>query len=194
MMRNQQITRVRCPWANSELNIPYHDEEWGVPVHDEHTWFEFLILEGAQAGLSWDTILRKRARYREVFDGFNPEKVARYDKRKVRELLRDPGIIRNRLKIDATISNARAFLEVQKEFGSFNAYMWRFVGGQPKQNGWKIHKGVPAKTAESDVLSKDLQKRGFRFAGSTICYALMQATGMVNDHLVSCFRYGDLSK
>src|SRR5258708_15259959 len=194
MIASQQNIRVRCPWATSELNIPYHDEEWGVPVHDEHTWFEFLILEGAQAGLSWDTILRKRARYREVFDGFDPAKVARYDKKKVRELLRDAGIIRNRLKIDATIGNARAFLEVQKEFGTFDAYIWRFVGGQPKQNAWKTHKRVPAKTPESDALSKDLQKRGFRFVGSTICYALMQATGMVNDHLVSCFRYRDLSK
>jgi DNA-3-methyladenine glycosylase I len=191
---NQAVTRVRCPWAANELNVPYHDEEWGVPVHDEHKWFEFLILEGAQAGLSWDTILKKRARYQEVFDGFDPAKVARYDKKKVRELLKDAGIIRNRLKIDATITNARAFLEVQKEFGTFDAYVWRFVGGRPKQNGWKSYKSVPSKTAESDTLSKDLQKRGFRFVGSTICYALMQATGMVNDHLVSCFRYRDLSK
>jgi len=165
-----------------------------VPVHDEHKWFEFLILEGAQAGLSWDTILKKRARYREVFDGFDPKKVARYDKKKVRELLRDAGIIRNRLKIDAAITNARAFLEVQKEFGTFDAYIWRFVGGEPKQNARKTLKQVPAKTAESDALSKDLQKRGFRFVGSTICYALMQGTGLVNDHLVSCFRYQDLSK
>jgi DNA-3-methyladenine glycosylase I len=185
---------VRCDWAQKDVNIPYHDEEWGVPVHEEHTWFEFLILEGAQAGLSWDTVLQKRARYREVFDGFDPEKVARYDRKKVRQLLGDAGIIRNRLKIDATIGNARAFLEVQKVFGKFDAYIWGFVGGQPKQNGWKTHKRVPAKTAESDALSKDLQKRGFRFVGSTICYALMQATGMVNDHLVSCFRYRELSK
>jgi len=194
MTTNQAMARVRCPWAANELNIPYHDEEWGVPVHDEHKWFEFLILEGAQAGLSWDTILKKRARYQEVFDGFDPVKVARYDKKKVRELLRDAGIIRNRLKIGATIANARAFLEVQKEFGTFDAYVWRFVGGRPKQNAWKSHKSVPAKTTESDGLSKDLQKRGFRFVGSTICYALMQGTGMVNDHLVSCFRYRDLSK
>ena len=194
MTASQEITTVRCVWAKSELNIPYHDEEWGVPVHDEHKWFEFLVLEGAQAGLSWDTILRKRTRYREVFDGFDSEKVARYDKKKVRELLRDAGIIRNRLKIDATISNARAFLEVQKEFGTFDAYIWRFVGGQSKQNAWKTHQRLPAKTPESDALSKDLQKCGFRFVGSTICYALMQATGMVNDHLVSCFRYRDLSK
>ena len=187
-------SKMRCHWAANELNIPYHDEEWGVPVHEEHTWFEFLILEGAQAGLSWDTILKKRARYREVFEGFDPAKVARYDKKKVRELLRDAGIIRNRLKIDSAIGNARAFLEVQEEFGTFDAYAWRFVGGQPKQNAWKSHGRLPARTAESEALSKDLQKRGFRFVGSTICYALMQATGMVNDHLVSCFRYRDLSK
>jgi DNA-3-methyladenine glycosylase I len=193
MTTDQAITRVRCTWAANELNIPYHDEEWGVPVHDEHKWFEFLILEGAQAGLSWDTILKKRARYQEVFDGFDPAKVARYDKKKVRELLKDAGIIRNRLKIDATITNARAFLEVQKEFGTFDAYVWRFVGGKPKQNAWKSLKRVPAKTAESDALSKDLQKRGFRFVGSTICYALMQGTGMVNDHLVSCFRYSEIT-
>ena len=179
----------RCGWASNELNIPYHDEEWGVPVHDEHRWFEMLILEGAQAGLSWDTVLKKRARYREVFDGFDPRKVARYDKKKVKALLADPGIIRNRLKVAATIGNAKAFLAVQKEFGSFDAYVWRFVGGQPKRNAWKVHRGLPAKTAESDALSKDLQKRGFRFVGSTICYALMQATGLVNDHLVDCFRY-----
>lgn len=184
---------MRCQWAQNELNIPYHDEEWGVPVHDEKMWFELLILEGAQAGLSWDTILRKRARYHEVFDGFDPAKVAEYDKKKMRELLRDPGIIRNKLKIAATIGNAQAFLKVQEEFGSFDAYVWRFVGGQPKQNAWKSHRRLPAKTPESDALSKDLQNRGFRFVGSTICYALMQATGMVNDHLVSCFRYAEIA-
>ena len=194
MTKSQQITRVRCTWAANELNIPYHDEEWGVPVHDEHKWFEFLILEGAQAGLRWDTILRKRARYREVFDGFDPEKVARYDNKKVRELLHDAGIIRNWLKIDAAIGNARAFVQVQKEFGTFDAFIWHFVGGRPKQNAWRAHKRVPAKTPESDALSKDLQKRGFRFVGSTICYALMQATGMVNDHIVNCFRYRELSR
>jgi DNA-3-methyladenine glycosylase I len=183
----------RCLWAKNELNIPYHDEEWGVPVHDDHRLFEFVILEGAQAGLSWDTILKKRARYREVFDQFDPAIVARYDKKKVRELLRDAGIIRNRLKIAATIANARAFLEIQKEFGSFDAYIWQFVGGRPKQNAWKSHQQVPAKTPESDAMSKDLQKRGFRFVGSTICYAFMQATGMVNDHLVSCFCHEKLS-
>ena len=193
MKRNRDTNLVRCPWAQNELNIPYHDEEWGVPVHDERTWFEFLILEGAQAGLSWDTILRKRARYREVFDGFDPVKVARYDKKKVRELLKDEGIIRNKLKISAAIGNAQAFLKVQEEFGSFDAYVWRFVDGRPRQNGWKTRKRVPAKTPQSDALSKDLQKRGFRFVGSTICYALMQGTGMVNDHLVTCFRYTEIS-
>jgi DNA-3-methyladenine glycosylase I len=186
-MKNNAVNR--CRWAANEWNIPYHDQEWGVPVHNDRVLFEFLILEGAQAGLSWDTILRKRARYREVFDNFDPERIARYDDQKVRELLKDPGIVRNRLKISATISNARAFLKVQQEFGSFDAYIWRFVGGKPKKNNWTIHKRVPAKTPESDAMSKDLQKRGFRFVGSTICYAFMQAVGMVNDHLTDCFRY-----
>jgi DNA-3-methyladenine glycosylase I len=185
---------MRCHWAKTPLNIPYHDKEWGVPVHDDTRWFEFLILEGAQAGLSWDTILKKRERYREIFDGFDPAIVARYGKKKEKELLSDAGIIRNRLKIASTISNARAFLAVQKEFGSFDAYIWRFVNGAPKQNRWKHHKEVPAKTTESDALSKDLKKRGFRFVGSTICYALMQATGIVNDHLKTCFRYSELSR
>jgi DNA-3-methyladenine glycosylase I len=193
-MEDTQNNIVRCHWAKSELNIPYHDEEWGVPVHDEHKWFEFLILEGAQAGLSWDTILKKRARYREVFDVFDPKRVAGYDKKKVRELLGDAGIIRNRLKVEAAIGNAQSFLKVQEEFGTFDGYIWKFVGGRPKQNAWKTHKRVPARTSESDALSKDLQKRGFRFVGSTICYALMQATGMVNDHLMSCFRYRDVSR
>jgi DNA-3-methyladenine glycosylase I len=184
----------RCHWATSELNIPYHDDEWGVPLHDDRALFELLILEGAQAGLSWDTVLKKRARYREVFDGFKVEKVARYDRKKVRELLNDAGIIRNKLKIAATISNAQAFLNVQKEFGSFDKYIWQFVGGAPKQNRRKTHKSLPAKTTESDAMSKDLQKRGFRFVGSTICYAFMQATGMVNDHLVECFRYTELNR
>ena len=188
------MTVERCHWATNELNIPYHDEEWGVPLHDDRALFELLILEGAQAGLSWDTVLKKRARYREMFDGFDVEKVARYDKKKVRELLKDAGIIRNRLKIAATISNAQAFLKVQEEFGSFDKYIWQFVGGKPKQNAWRTHERLPAKTAESDAMSKDLQKRGFRFVGSTICYAFMQATGMVNDHLVTCFRYGKLER
>lgn len=185
---------VRCHWATKALNIPYHDGEWGVPLHDDRALFELLILEGAQAGLSWDTVLMKRARYREVFDGFDVEKVARYDKKKVRELLKDAGIIRNRLKIASTISNAQAFLKVQEEFGSFDKYIWQFVGGTPKQNAWKTHNHLPARTTESDAMSKDLKKRGFRFVGSTICYGLMQATGMVNDHLVGCFRYASLSR
>ena len=183
---------VRCLWASNELNVPYHDEEWGVPLHDDQRLFEMLILEGAQAGLSWDTVLKKRARYREVFDGFDPKVVAGYDQRKVRALLADPGIIRNRLKIAAAIDNAKAFLAVQKEFGSFDAYVWRFVGGTPKRNNWKAHGGLPAKTIESDALSKDLLTRGFRFVGSTICYAFMQATGLVNDHVVGCFRYEEV--
>jgi len=190
MPSNANLTR--CPWAQKPINIPYHDEEWGVPVHDDRLLFEFLILEGAQAGLSWDTILAKRARYREVFDNFLVHKVARYDSKKVCVLLKDPGIIRNRLKINSTITNARAFLRVQEEFGSFDFYLWRFVEGKPIKNAWKLHKQVPPKTKESDAISKDLQKRGFRFVGSTICYAFMQATGMVNDHLVSCFRYREV--
>jgi DNA-3-methyladenine glycosylase I len=187
-------TRNRCHWATRELNIPYHDGEWGVPLHEDRGLFELLILEGAQAGLSWDTVLLKRPRYRVVFDGFDASKVARYDRKKVRQLLKDAGIIRNRLKVSAAISNAQAFLNVQEEFGSFDNYIWQFVGGKPKQNAWKTHKQVPAKTAESDAMSRDLQKRGFRFVGSTICYAFMQATGMVNDHLVHCFRYEELEE
>ena len=183
---------IRCGWARNELAVRYHDEEWGVPLHDDRAIFEFLTLESAQAGLSWDTILRKRARYREVFDNFEPAKVARYDAKKKRALLADPGIIRNRLKVDSTITNAQLFLKVQKEFGSFDNYIWGFVDGKPKQNAWKAHKQVPARTTESDAMSKDLQKRGFRFVGSTICYALMQATGLVNDHAVTCFRYSQL--
>ena len=176
---------VRCHWASNEWNIPYHDDEWGVPLHDDRKWFELLILEGAQAGLSWDTVLRKRERYRQVFDGFDPEKIARYNARKVRQLLADPGIIRNRLKITATIRNSQAFLKIQQEFGSFDAYVWRFVDGKPRVNrGDK----VPAKTAQSDALSKDLLKRGFKFVGSTICYAYMQAVGMVDDHAPYCFK------
>jgi len=193
-MKASDASVTRCHWANNALNIPYHDQEWGVPLHDDVKLFELIVLEGAQAGLSWDTVLLKRVRYREVFDGFDAEKVARYDKKKVRLLLADAGIIRNRLKIDSTISNARSFLKIQEEFGSFDAYIWRFVDGRPKQNAWKTHKRVPARTAESDALSKDLKNRGFRFVGSTICYAFMQATGMVNDHLVSCYRHKDLRR
>jgi DNA-3-methyladenine glycosylase I len=191
-MKKSQAELVRCTWAANDINIRYHDEEWGVPVRDERRWFEFLILEGAQAGLSWDTILSKRQRYREVFAQFDPVQIAKFDARKKRELLRDPGIIRNRLKIEATIANAHAFLKVQDEFGSFDTYVWNFVGGSPIQNSRQTHRSVPAQTALSVALSKDLQKRGFRFVGPTICYALMQATGLVNDHLVTCFRYKQL--
>jgi len=180
----------RCPWAKNELAVEYHDEEWGVPVHDDRLLFEFLILEGAQAGLSWDTILRKREAYRAAFDQFAPEKVARYKAAKLKQLLANEGIVRNRLKIESAVGNAREFLRVQKEFGSFDAYIWRFVEGAPKRNGWSSMSEVPAVTAESDAMSKDLRKRGFRFVGSTICYAYMQATGMVNDHIRTCFRCG----
>jgi DNA-3-methyladenine glycosylase I len=180
---------VRCPWARNPLAIRYHDEEWGTPVHDDRRLFEFLILEGAQAGLSWDTILQKRERYRELFDRFDPQRVSQYDKKKIRELLVDPGIVRNRLKVESAVQNARAFLVVQEGYGSFDAYVWGFVDGVPQVNRWKTLRQVPAKTAISDALSKDLRKRGFNFVGSTICYAFMQAVGLVNDHLVSCFRY-----
>jgi len=188
MTANRTKERVRCAWANNELAIRYHDEEWGVPVHDDQTLFEFLILEGAQAGLSWNTILQKRDHYREVFDRFDPERVARYDRRKVQQLLRDPGIIRNKLKIASSIANAKAFLLVQKEFGSFDRYIWQFVSGKPLVNSPKSMKQVPARTAESDAMSKDLNRRGFNFVGSTICYAFMQAVGLVNDHVADCFR------
>ena len=181
---------TRCPWAKSDLMIAYHDEEWGRPVHDDHRLFEFLILEGAQAGLSWETILKKRDAYRKAFAGFYPKKVARFDARKVERLMQNEGIVRNRAKIESTIQNAKAFLAVQKEFGSFDAYLWRFVDGRPKQNAFKTLKQVPATTPGSDALSKDLKKRGFNFVGSTICYAMMQAVGMINDHLTTCFRYG----
>ena len=184
---------VRCPWAKGELMVRYHDEEWGVPVHDDRTLFEFLILEGAQAGLSWSTILNKRENYRKAFDGFDPARVARYDRRKSERLLRDPGIVRNKLKVAASVANAKAFLSVRKEFGSFDRYIWQFVGGQPRVNSPKSMKRVPARTPESDAMSKDLKKRGFKFVGSTICYAFMQAVGMVNDHIVECFRYKKLT-
>jgi DNA-3-methyladenine glycosylase I len=180
---------VRCSWPSDELSILYHDCEWGVPQHDDRVLFEFLILEGAQAGLSWDTILRKRENYRAAFDGFDAKKIARYDGRKVQRLLRDPGIIRNRLKIASAIRNAKAFLAVQEEFGSFDAYIGRFVGGQPRVNRRRLGRKIPARTSESDAMSKDLKKRGFNFVGSTICYAFMQATGLVNDHAIECFRY-----
>ena len=182
----------RCSWAASEPNVTYHDEEWGVPVHDDRRLFEFLILEGAQAGLSWTTILKKRENYRKAFDEFRPEKIARYGARDVRRLLRNEGIVRNRLKIAATITNAKSFLAVQKEFGTFDAYLWSFVGGKPIQNQRRKMTDVPARTTQSDAMSRDLLRRGFKFVGSTICYALMQATGMVNDHLVTCARHAEL--
>ena len=183
---------IRCGWARSEPNLSYHDTEWGVPLHDDRGLFEFLVLEGAQAGLSWETILKKRDNYREAFDGFDAERVARYTPKKVERLMANPGIVRNRLKIESTISNARAFLDVQKEAGSFDAYIWGFVGGSPRVNGVRGMGDVPASTVQSDAMSKDLKKRGFRFVGTTICYAFMQATGMVNDHAVDCFRYREV--
>ena len=184
----------RCPWATTEPAIAYHDEEWGVPLHDDRKLFEFLILEGAQAGLSWITILKKRENYRKAFDGFRAEKIARYGARDVKRLLADAGIVRNRLKIAATITNAKAFLALREEMGSFDAYLWSFVGGAPKQNRWRRMSEVPARTPESDAMSRELLKRGFKFVGSTICYALMQATGMVNDHLVTCPRHAEIRR
>lgn len=188
------VEPVRCPWAKGEAYVRYHDLEWGVPVRDDRLLFEFLILEGAQAGLSWETILNKRENYRTAFDGFDAEAIARYGARKTASLLKNAGIVRNRLKISSTIGNAQAFLAVQQEFGSFHEYIWRFVDGRPKQNAWKSLSEVPARTAESDALSKDLKRRGFRFVGSTICYAFMQAVGMVNDHLVDCFRHAEVRR
>jgi len=189
-------SRVRCDWAfasNDRLSMEYHDREWGVPVHDDNKLFEFLILEGAQAGLSWITILKKREGYRKAFDNFNPRKVASYDGKKAESLLGNPGIIRNRLKVAAAIQNAKSFIKVQEEFGSFDRYIWGFVPGrEPIKNHWSSIKQVPAKTKESDMMSKDLLKRGFKFVGSTICYAHMQATGMVNDHITRCFRYNQV--
>ena len=183
---------TRCGWARSEPNISYHDAEWGVPLHDDRGLFEFLILEGAQAGLSWETILKKRDNYREAFDGFDAGRVARYTPKKVERLMANAGIVRNRLKIESAISNARVFLDVQKEAGSFDAYIWGFVGGKPRVNTVRGMGDVPASTSESDAMSKDLKTRGFRFVGTTICYAFMQATGMVNDHAVDCFRYREV--
>jgi DNA-3-methyladenine glycosylase I len=181
----------RCSWPSTELDIAYHDKEWGVPVHDDRVLFEFLILEGAQAGLSWSTILKKRENYRRAFAGFDPKKVARFTNARQKLLLKDEGIVRNRLKIESTVSNARAFLAVQKEFGSFDRYIWTFAPGHRARTS---SKDIPARTPESDAMSKDLQRRGFRFVGSTICYAFMQATGMVNDHLTTCYRYRGLLK
>jgi DNA-3-methyladenine glycosylase I len=185
---------TRCPWAKADLYVAYHDLEWGVPVHDDRLLFEFLILEGALAGLSWETILKKRENYREAFDQFDAAIIAKYGEKKRKSLLANAGIIRNRLKIEAAIQNAKAFLAVQKEFGTFDKYLWQFVGGEPKQNAWASIKEVPAKTAESDAMSKDLKCRGFKFVGSTICYAFMQAVGMANDHLVGCFRHGEVAR
>lgn len=185
----------RCSWADSDpLYIAYHDQEWGVPLHDDRKFFELLLLEGAQAELSWLTILKKRENYRKAFDRFDPRKIARYDSKKTRELLQNEGIIRNRLKIESAIENARVFLTVQKEFGTFDRYLWQFIGYKPKQNRWKALKEIPAKTVESDVMSRDLKARGFRFVGSTICYAFMQSAGLVNDHFIHCFRYREVGK
>lgn len=183
---------IRCDWAQSELMIRYHDEEWGVPVHDDGKLFEFLILEGAQAGLSWETILNKRENYRAAFEGFDAKRIARYDRRRIAELLSNPGIVRNRLKVASAVQNARSFLRLREERGSFDAYIWQFVDGRPHENFWKIRNQVPARTAASNAMSKALKKEGFNFVGSTICYAFMQAVGMVNDHLVKCFRHNCL--
>lgn len=187
----------RCPWARNDLSIAYHDDEWGVPTHDDQRLFEFLILEGAQAGLSWDTILKKRDAYREAFDGFDPARVAKFTPARIEKLLKNPGIVRNRLKVESAVVNARSFLQVQAEFGSFDQYIWGFVGagdGAPRVNARKSMKDVPPQTDESDAMSKALKKRGFKFVGTTICYAYMQAMGMVNDHLVGCFRYKEVGK
>lgn len=185
--------KSRCGWGTKDAQyIQYHDEEWGVPVYDDRKLFEFLILEGAQAGLSWSTILKRRENYRKAFDGFDPEKVARYSQKKIDALLQDAGIIRNKLKVKSAVANARAFLKIQEEFGSFSKYQWQFVGGKPLKNKRKILKDLPAKTKESDLFSLDLKKRGFSFVGSTIMYAHMQAVGMVNDHMISCFRYKEV--
>jgi DNA-3-methyladenine glycosylase I len=187
-------TRIRCGWPSSPISIAYHDREWGVPLKDDRKLFEFLVLDAAQAGLSWEIILRKREGFRAAFDDFDPEKIARYDDKKIKKLLADPGIIRNRLKIESAINNARAFLAVQKEFGSFARYIWQFVEGKPKINARRSLKDIPATTPESDAMSKALKKRGFRFVGSTICYAFMQAAGMVNDHAIDCFRHAELAR
>jgi len=196
-MKNQAplAHKKRCAWSGTDpLYIAYHDEEWGVPIHDDRVLFEFLVLEGAQAGLSWSTILRKRDAYRRAFDRFDPRKVARYEKRKVASLLRDAGIVRNRAKIASAIKNAKAFLDVQAEFGSFDAYQWRFVNGRPIQNRWRAEGDIPPRSAQSDAMSDDLKSRGFSFVGSTIIYAHMQAVGMVNDHVVNCFRHREVAR
>jgi DNA-3-methyladenine glycosylase I len=193
-MKAKSRDLIRCSWPSNPLSIRYHDEEWGLPQHDDRILFEFLLLEGAQAGLSWDTILQKRENYRAAFDGFNPERIARYDRRQLQKLLRNPGIVRNRLKIDSAVKNAKAFLNTQKEFGSFDRYIWQFSGGKPLVNKRRPTQAAPARTAESDAMSKDLKKRGFNFVGSTICYAFMQAVGIVNDHRMECFRYAQVNR
>ncbi len=188
------VNLVRCDWARNDLSIDYHDHEWGVPQHDDRALFELLILEGAQAGLSWDTILKKRENYRIAFDDFDAAKIARYPRRKIQALLRNEGIVRNRLKIAAAVQNAAAFLRVQSEYGSFDRYIWQFVGGKPRVNAWRSLRQLPSQTAQSEAMSEDLKRRGFTFVGPTICYAFMQATGMVNDHKVDCFRYRQLAR
>jgi DNA-3-methyladenine glycosylase I len=189
------MIKTRCAWAGDDpLYVRYHDAEWGVPLHDDRRLFEFLVLEAAQAGLSWITILRKRENYRQALDGFDPRRIAGYGDREMDALLANPGIVRNRRKIESAVRNARVFLEIQREFGSFDAYLWRFVGGRPKQNRWKTLKQIPAETRESQTMSKDLIRRGCSFVGPTICYAFMQAVGMVNDHLVTCFRHAELAR
>jgi DNA-3-methyladenine glycosylase I len=192
VMSKESPKAVRCGWAQNELSIRYHDEEWGVPLHDERKLFEFLILEGAQAGLSWDTILRKRENYRLAFDGFDPEVVALYDGKQIRRLLKNPGIVRNRLKIASAVQNAKAFRAIQKELGSFDGYIWQFVGGKQRTNSWRSGQKIDSRSLESDAMSRDLKQRGFSFVGTTICYAFMQAVGMVNDHAVECFRYREI--
>ena len=191
-MKSKSLEPIRCGWARNPFSIRYHDDEWGVAQHDDRTLFEFLILEGAQAGLSWDTILKKRENYRAAFDQFDPKRIAVYDRRKLKRLLQDPGIVRNKLKILSAVQNAKAFLKIKAEFDSFDGYIWAFVSGAPHVNSWRSLNQVPARTVQSDAMSKDLRKRGFNFVGSTICYAFMQAVGMVNDHTTDCFRYSQL--
>lgn len=184
----------RCSWPANELARQYHDEEWGVPLHDDNKHFEFIVLDGAQAGLSWDTILKKRENYREAYDGFDPEIVAKYGKRKINQLLKNAGIVRNKLKVNGSVKNAQAFLKIQEEFGCFDDYIWQFVGGKTKVNKWRTTKQIPATSPQSDAMSKDLKQRGLTFVGSTICYAYMQAAGLVNDHVVTCFRYKEVAR
>jgi DNA-3-methyladenine glycosylase I len=193
-MTKKSPVPIRCSWARDELSVAYHDREWGVPVHDDIVLFEFLTLEGAQAGLSWDTILKKRGNYRAAFSDFDPNRIARYSSRRLETLMGNPGIVRNRLKIASVVKNAKAFLKIQKEFGSFDTYVWQFVGGGPLLNSWQLSQRLPASTNVSDGMSKDLRRRGLTFVGSTICYAFMQAVGMVNDHAVDCFRYSEVKR